>query len=81
MKFYSVGPCFFPFKEDANRHRIDCGLPPSDLHTITITNRDEICAFLNGLVNHNIQGRQTYTAPVDPEAIPDYVPKFLHPKS
>ena len=87
MKFYCAGSKFFEMKNDADKHRRELGLKPSDLHTLTITNRTEICEFLNGLVSADwtaIATPQTQAEAVvkggvhvEPEIVPSYVPEFL----
>ena len=83
MKFYHAGGEFFAMKNDADKFRRTLGLPPSDLHKLSISTREEICEFLNGLVQHRavvpVSGSsKTFTLPaIEPEVVPDYVPRFL----
>ena len=80
MIFYNAGSRFFEMKSDADAHRKELGLKPDALHTLSISNREEMCAFLNGLVSHEKpvdHGSVITIATVDAEVVPDYVPLFL----
>ena len=84
MKFYHANGQFFTMKADANDARKSAGLPPDALHTLTISNREEICEFLNGLVGHTVETPFTFNdveltavATVDSDVVPDYIPRFL----
>ena len=84
MIFYHAGGEFFAMKGDADKFRKSLGLKPSDLHTLSISNREEICEFLNGLVQHRpivpvpSNPDATFKLPaIEPEVVPDYVPRFL----
>ena len=84
MIFYNAGSRFFEMKSDADAHRKELGLKPDALHTLSISNREEMCAFLNGLVSHQVErpskikgSDNIIVQMVEPDIVPDYVPLFL----
>ena len=50
MIVYNVKAAFFAMKEDAEIFRKAEGLPPAATLKVTIENRDELAAFLNGVL-------------------------------
>ncbi len=88
MIVYNVARGWFPMKNDAETYRRQLGLKPDANFKLEIHTREELAAFLNGLM-----GAKAPEAPAGavlepviapPEVIernvvevPDYVPKFL----
>ncbi len=75
MIVYNVTTRFFDMKKPADDLRRAKNLPPASLHKITINNRQQLAAFLDGLCNASPTAPVTCLANAD---IPDFVPKFLH---
>lgn len=80
MICYRAAGQFFTMKNDAETHRKAAGLPPAATEKIEVNGRDDLVALLNELVAVQPQADDTETEDEGPKPIPDYVPKFLHPK-
>lgn len=76
MIVYCAGTRFFDKKADAEKHRIQLGLPPKETLTFRIENREQLAEFLNALCNppqQTIPGMPTVTPPPDDAWIPSFI--------
>lgn len=86
MIIYNAGTQFFALKNDAEDHRKALGLKPGATHKLTINDRDQLAAFLNGLCEKTVKTDEqpadeleavAAAIDVEPDHVPDYVPQFL----
>ncbi|MDV2964983.1 hypothetical protein RZ532_03285 [Nitratireductor aquimarinus] len=88
MIIYNVERSWFPMKNDAEKYRKELGLKPDALHKLTINDRDELAALLNGLValkREELPAGAVTEPQVAPAKVvnqniievPDYIPHFL----
>ncbi|RUU76127.1 hypothetical protein [Mesorhizobium sp. M7A.F.Ca.MR.362.00.0.0] len=93
MIVYNVERGWFPMKNDAETHRRALGLKPDANFKLEIKTREELAAFLNGLMGLKAEGPPEEVAPagaiLEPEVappeviernyieVPDFVPLFL----
>ncbi|WP_299078770.1 hypothetical protein [uncultured Paraglaciecola sp.] len=75
-------------KNDADTHRKGLGMKPKDCLKISISNREEMVEFLNGICQGKFTPAGNQRVPeewktvasrvdVDDDRVPDYVPRFL----
>lgn len=89
MIVYNVERAWFPMKNDAEAHRKVLGLPPSANFKLVIESREELAAFLNGLMGIKAPEEAPAGAVLEPVVappeviernyieVPDCVPLFL----
>lgn len=85
MKIWNAGSRFFALKAEANNHRRELGIKPSELRQLNVAGRDDLCDLLNGLIAPNQQPaadatteqQVAATVQADAEIVPSYVPQFL----
>ncbi len=91
MIVYNVKARFFALQSDANDYRKHEGLKPSAIEKITITDREQLAGFLDGLFRWakgapagagSLQGPTAKTVQIsshvpDPDNAPDWVPEFI----
>lgn len=84
MICYRVGRRFFTMKDVAETERKAAGLLPAATQKLEIKGRDDLVSVLNALATETETEQDTSDEddrPAGgPQPIPDYVPKFLHPK-
>lgn len=74
MIVYNVANRFFTMKADANDYRVEQKLPPAALNKLSIQDRVQLAALLDGLCNAEPPAPVTCEANVN---IPDFIPKFI----
>lgn len=88
MIVYNVGRRWFTMKNEAEAHRRGLGLKPDATFKLTIHDRDQLAALLNGLCGLEAPAEPAPAAAPEavapPEiiarnrvAVPDFVPDFL----
>ncbi|WP_353645706.1 hypothetical protein [Mesorhizobium sp. WSM2239] len=89
MIVYNVERGWFPMKNDAEAYRKTLGLKPDANFKLVIETREELAAFLNGLMGIKAPEQAPAGAVVEPVVappeviernfveVPDYVPMFL----
>lgn len=77
MIVYNVGRRFFAMKNDADAYRRANGWKPSTLNKITIANRDQLAAFLDGLCEPAPTAQSPLPDVRIEVEVPDFIPAFL----
>lgn len=77
MIVYNVGRRFFALKGEAIAHCMEHGEKRASIHKLTITNRDQLAAFLDGLCAPMPDRPSPLPEVTVDQDVPDYVPAFL----